>query len=92
MTNLTFAELIGTWPRDEGQTSIGTFARDLGVAYYHAQTMRQRSSVSVEFWQAVIDAAKRRGFKLTHQDLVEMRERRRGAKPKHRQSSCLAAG
>ncbi len=92
MSNLTFAELIGTWPRDEGQTSIGTFARDLGVAYYHAQTMRQRNSVSVEFWQAVIDAAKRRDIELTHQDLVEMRERRRGAKPKHRASACLAAG
>ncbi len=92
MTRQTFADLIATWPRDEGQTSIATFAGDIGVPYYHASTMRYRSSISVDRWPAVIAAAKRRGFVLTHESMAKMRERRRGAKPKHRQSSCLAAG
>ncbi len=92
--SMTFAELIGTWPRDEGQTSIGTFARDIGVAYYHAQTMRYRSSIAIEFWPDVISAAKRRGRTYTHEDLAEMRVRRRSAKarPKLRAVARALAG
>ncbi len=92
--SMTFAELIGTWPRDEGRTSIGTFARDIGVAYYHAQTMRYRSSIAVEFWPAVINAAKLRGLEFTHEDLAKMRVPRRGAKvrPKQRAVARALAG
>jgi hypothetical protein len=79
MKHASFSELIGDWPRDDGQTSIGTFARDIGVAYYHAQTMRYRRSISVEFWPRVISAAQKRGIKITHEDLVEMRGHRRRA-------------
>ena len=81
----TFADLIGSWPRDEGQTSIATFARDIGVPYYHAQVMRYRNSISIENWPAVISAAKRHGVDYTHEDLAKMRERRRGARVRPKQ-------
>jgi hypothetical protein len=91
----TFSELIGTWPRgvDDGGrelTSIATFAADLGVAYYHAQTMRYRNSISVEFWPAVIAAARKRGRVYTHEDLASMRERRR--RPKRSPATQAVAG
>ncbi len=74
----TFADLIGTWPprTDNGRklTSIATFAADVGVAYSHAQIMRYRNSISADFWPRVVAAAKRRGKRLTHDDLVRMRE------------------
>jgi hypothetical protein len=93
MMPATFADLIGTWPRDEGMTSIATFAADMGVPYYHAQTMRYRSSISVEKWPDVIAAAKKRGFGITHDDLAKMRGRRRGAKgSKPRPTACFATG
>lgn len=95
MTASTFSELIGTWPRDvdEGgreRTSIATFAADVGVAYYHAQTMRYRNSISVEFWPAVIAAARKRGRNYTHEDLANMRERRR--RPKRAPDAQAVAG
>lgn len=83
----TFADLIGEWPRhrdDRGRkrSSIASFAADVGVAYSHAQVMRYRNSVPVEFWPAVIDAAERAGKTVTHETLTKMRERRRKvAKP-----------
>jgi hypothetical protein len=89
----SFAELIGTWPRAEGQTSIATFAADIGVAYYHAQMMRYRSSVNADFWPSVIRAGKRRGVEVTHDELARMRERRkRVGRPRQRVEARLATG
>ena len=75
----TFADLIGTWPRDpqEDRTSIGSFAADIGVPYQHAATMKQRNSIAVEFWPAVIRAAGRRGIEITNDSLLKMRQTRR---------------
>jgi hypothetical protein len=94
----TFADLIGTWPRrtdEDGRklTSIATFAADVGVAYYHAQTMRYRNSISVEYWPAVIKAAKKRGRTLTHEQLGRLRgaSRKNGARPRYRMPEACAS-
>lgn len=76
---MTFDELIGTWPRGvdgDGRqlTSIGTFAADVGVPYYHAQVMKQRKSISADYWPRVLRAAERRGLPLTEKDLFQMHE------------------
>jgi hypothetical protein len=83
----SFADLIGGWPRDvdddgRKRTSIATFAADLGIPYSHAQVMRYRNSIAVEFWPAVIAAGERRGKSVTHEALSKMRERRKTAKPR----------
>jgi hypothetical protein len=76
---MTFDELIGTWPRGvdgDGRelTSIGTFAADVGIAYYHAQVMKQRRSIGADYWPRVLDAAAKRGVALSEKDLFRMRE------------------
>jgi hypothetical protein len=77
----TFATLIGRWPQDTNGagrklSSIRTFANDLGIAYSKAQVMKFRSSVGVDYWPALIEAARCRGIILTHEDLARMRDRR----------------
>jgi hypothetical protein len=78
----TFADLIGTWPRGSDKsgrklTSIGTFAADIGVAYSHAQIMRYRNSIGADYWPDVVNAAKARRLRLSHEDLMTMRENAR---------------
>lgn len=75
----TFADLIGSWPRGSVNgrqlTSIATFAKDVGVAYSHAQIMRYRNSISADHWPRVVNAAKKRHKNISHEDLLRMRER-----------------
>lgn len=98
----SFADLIGGWPQGvdgDGRqlTSIATFAADLGIPYEHAQIMRHRNSIAADHWPAVIKSAKRRGYALTHEHLVKLREKlteeRRNAKvrPSHRAVARSAA-
>lgn len=77
----TFAQLIGTWPRDDDRTSIGTFADDIGLPYQHAATMRQRNSIAPEYWPDVLKAAKKRGKALTNDMLLKMRGAGRKKRP-----------
>lgn len=89
-----FSHLIRNWPRDDGQTSIGTFAEDINVPYQHAATMAQRNSVAPEFWPLVLKAAKKRGKPLSHEQLLLMREsrhKRTRVRPKQRASAHIAA-
>lgn len=77
----TFKDLIGRWPQGasgagRSLSSIRTFADDLGIPYSKAQVMKFRSSVGVDYWPALLEAAKSRGIVLTHEDLARMRDRR----------------
>ena len=75
-----FTHLITTWPRRDKLTSIGSFAKDLGVGYDHANVMQYRNSISVEFWPRLLKAALLRGKALSHDKLLKMREASRRAK------------
>lgn len=78
-----FASLIGGWPRKGNATAIRTFAEDIGVDYQHAATMKQRNSISPDFWPRVLRAAQTVGIALNHERLLRMREaRRRKTRPR----------
>lgn len=53
----TLDDLMGLWP------SVSEFGRDIGIKPSHAQTIRVRGSIPVEYWPAIIKAASERGFK-----------------------------
>jgi hypothetical protein len=91
----TFADLIGTWPRGikdgRARTSIQTFALDIGITDTHAQVMRFRNDVRPDYWPAVLRAAKKRGVRITFDELVRMREKTRRL-PKARPNRLASAG
>jgi hypothetical protein len=83
MVKTSFGNLIRSWPRDGGRTSIATFAADIRVPYLNAAMMRQRNSVSSDHWPRIVAAAKRRGLKgITLELLFEMQARSRRPKPR----------
>ncbi|HXF89560.1 MAG TPA: hypothetical protein VNK48_14485 [Xanthobacteraceae bacterium] len=84
-----FAELIGTWPAAPGRTSIGTFAADIGVSYIHACTMKQRNSVADIHWDAVVQAAAKRGVPVSYEMLAKMKAKPK-AKPKSKSKAACA--
>lgn len=47
---------MGLWP------SVADFGRDIGIKPSHAQTIRVRGSIPVEYWPAIIRAAAERGI------------------------------
>ncbi len=59
-------EIIDLWPTP----SIRSFADDLGLKYSTAQVMRYRNSIASDHWTAVVEAAKRRGFKDVTMELL----------------------
>jgi hypothetical protein len=51
------ADIISRWPSAE------VFADDLGLKWRsHGRVMRLRNSIPETYWQAVAEAAKRRGY------------------------------
>jgi hypothetical protein len=60
---------MGDFIRDWG---IGQFASDLGIPYFHANTMLRRNSIPVEYWPLVIAAAAARGTPMDANDLLAM--------------------
>ena len=62
----TFEDLIEQW-------GIAQFADDLGINYSTANAMKQRNSVAVKYWPQIIQAAPRRGFKLSPVALLTMK-------------------
>lgn len=69
----SFRDVIELWP------SIGEFAEDIGVKYVTGQLMKHRDSIDADHWVAVVEAAKRRGFKgVTYEALARIRA---GEKP-----------
>ena len=65
----TFRDLIDLWP------SRAEFARDLGhlgVSLARVQKWAQTGSVRAEFFQHILDSAKRRGIPITADDLCRI--------------------
>lgn len=54
---------------------VNGFASKLGVGEHAAKKMRDRNSVAVEYWPALIDAARADGLILTTDDFVNMKLR-----------------
>jgi len=52
----TVAQVMGLWATD------AEFARDIGIKPSHAQTMKVRGSIPVDYWPDIIAAAERRGL------------------------------
>lgn len=48
------ATLIASWP----EPSVANFARDIGVTVEHAAGMKRRTSIPLEYWGTVIEAAR----------------------------------
>lgn len=55
---MDFRRIIEMWP------TIALFADDVGVGYEAARKMLARNTISEVHWQAVIDAARERGYRL----------------------------
>ncbi len=54
---------------------VSSFAGKLGVGEHAAKKMRDRNSVAVSYWPALIDAARADGLLLTTDDFVNMKLR-----------------
>jgi hypothetical protein len=50
----SFIEIINLWPSD------ADLARDIHVRRNHVHTMKVRDSIPVEYWLALVSAARRR--------------------------------
>jgi len=63
----SYRSIIGKW------SSIGEFARDIGVKYFTARQMFERNSIAPQHWLSVVDAAEVKGFRnVTLQRLAEI--------------------
>ena len=62
----TFDDLLSRWTN-------GELSAALGVKYVTARKMRERKSVAVPHWSALVAAAAERGVILSYDDLVAMR-------------------
>jgi hypothetical protein len=67
----TIDEALSLW---DSHTAL---SKELGVIYVTAQAMRTRGTISDEQWPKVVAAWKRRGVKLTGDDLLDMRRAKR---------------
>ncbi len=61
----TFSELLTHW-------STLDLSADLDVPYVTARKMRERESVGVKHWPALIEKAEAKGIILEYSDLVAM--------------------
>ena len=61
--------ILRLWP------SIADLGRDLGVPYPTVAAWKQRGSIPVAYWRALIDAARSRGLReITSELLVELHD------------------
>lgn len=78
-------DIIDRWP------SLATYASDIDVAYVTAQVMRYRGSIHPRHWDAVVDAARIRGWEdITHELLSRTRPKGRPKNPKARAEARAA--
>jgi hypothetical protein len=70
---MTFSHLIEQWP------SLAELAADIGQKPEAVQKWKQRNSVPSVHWLALIDAAKRRGIKLSMETLAQIQSQQRAA-------------
>lgn len=62
----TFAEIIGLWP------STAEFAKDVNATAVTARAWKNRNSIPGERWLAVVNAANRRGYSITLEQLASI--------------------
>lgn len=55
---------------------VSAFAGKVGIGEHSAKKMRDRNSIAVSHWPAIIVAARADGLLLTSDDLVNMRLRK----------------
>jgi hypothetical protein len=61
------ADIFAIWPTD------ADLAREIGMSYSTVSAWKQRGSIPVAYWHAILDAAHRRGhLELTADLLVEL--------------------
>ena len=58
------ADVFAIWPTDAG------LAREIGAPYSTVSAWKQRGSIPVAYWRAIIDAAHRRGHPEITADLL----------------------
>ena len=64
----TFSDVITAF-------GISQLADDIGAGYEQVRKEKNRNSLPAKYWKDVLAAAKRRGIKLTAEDLVKMAAR-----------------
>lgn len=78
-------DIIDKWP------TLSAYASDIGVAYVTAQVMRYRGSIHVRHWDAVVDAALKRGWQdVTHELLSRTKPKAPIKHPKQRAEARIA--
>lgn len=69
----TFDDVLGLWETPKALSD------DLGTIYVTAQLMKRRRSIGVDHWPKLIELLAGRGYTVTTDDLLAMRQRRREA-------------
>ncbi len=67
----TFDDVLSLW------ASPKALSDDLGVPYINAQAMKNRRSIGVDHWSKLLKLLAERGYALTTDDLLAMRDRTR---------------
>ena len=57
-------EIIGLWP------SMADLGRDLGLPYSTVAAWKQRESIPIAYWRALVGAARQRGLRQVTADLL----------------------
>jgi len=74
MKNLTtFDDVLNLWETPKALSD------DLGTIYVTAQLMKRRRSIGVDHWPRLLELLAARGYVLTTDDLLAMRQRKRVA-------------
>jgi len=58
--------LIDRWPAPK----VANFGRDLGVTVEHASAFKRRKSIPINYWPALLEAAKKRGLEDVNSELL----------------------
>ena len=67
----TFDDVLALW------ASPKALSEALGVPYINAQAMKNRRSIGVDHWSKLLKLLEGRGYALTTDDLLKMRDRTR---------------
>lgn len=66
----SFREVIDSWPRVDGHTSLRVFADDMDLIYGVAQSMRYRDRIDSKYWVRLAAKARERGLRHITEELL----------------------
>lgn len=69
----TFDDVLALWDTPKALSD------DLGTIYVTAQLMKRRGSIGVDHWPKLIELLAARGYSVTTDELLVMRQRKRVA-------------